>query len=183
MSFKKSMRTAQRVTREIDKAQRAQQRTEEAFRDIEARLKKQPLSVLNVRYDRDAELLSEKLEFKTSAGPALYGIDGTPPSHMAVEPPEQSIDGITVRPLDLLFSHWATLVPLEIDNGNDDLRPSVNWVKKSERQSSSIFLLDPKNGEYYYPIETNLTGQVLPGYPRTGFFPFYGEEHVLLSRG
>ena len=48
----------------------------------------------------------------------------------------------------------------------------LNWVRKSDPQSSPVFLLDADISHYYYPIATSLSGTVVAGHPRIGLVAF-----------
>lgn len=53
-----------------------------------------------------------------------------------------------------------------------ELRLRLNWFKKTDRSASPVFLVDEVNSDYCYPIASSMTGEVVPGHPRTGILAF-----------
>ena len=74
--------------------------------------------------------------------------------------------------LDLMITQWGTIAALRVRNDDRNFQMSLNWVKPRNRANSSIFLLEELGKEYYFPIWTDLTGQLLPNAPRIGLVLF-----------
>lgn len=81
-------------------------------------------------------------------------------------------EGWVVTAQAMLVGKYGTVVALQIENNDPEHRIHLALVNKSNKQASSAFLIDAQNNEYYYPIATDLQGEVAPGRPRAGLVVF-----------
>jgi hypothetical protein len=80
---------------------------------------------------------------------------------------------------------WATAVAIRVSHSDPSYRIKVNWVKKTDRSSSPVSLVDEENSQYYFPVATDFAGEVLPGHPMVGivvFEPFRASTSKVLLR-
>jgi hypothetical protein len=176
MSLNRTLRTIESVAKEVERAAAAGEREVAGMRKqlgaLDAKLATRPITTLGLSFQPSTGLHADPIEISSGSMSMTIGpIDMDLPSN-EFKPASYDEDGVTVEPLGLYTSTWFTVVPVRISNSNSDFRPKLNWVKKTDRSSSSIFLLDVENSEYYYPLDTDFTGEVLEGHPRVGIFVF-----------
>ncbi len=144
-------------------------------RSLESKLERDPIKALSLTYSKQNGFQSQPFTIETDlfSGTVQLTDIRTPDQEPPVfEPPALNTVTSSVRPLDVLLTRWATVVALEVTNDDPDFQLRVNWVRKSDRQSSPIFLLDTEGSQYYYPIATTLSGSVVAGHPRIGLVAF-----------
>ncbi|MEM6755881.1 MAG: hypothetical protein AAF586_01840 [Planctomycetota bacterium] len=175
---------AKRAAREEEKAQRAYlrehsriDRSEDAVIKkavaFEARLERDPLKALNLRYDRRHGFTADSFRIETelfSGHIAL--ITHEDDAKVQFNPDIYRTVDSSVAILDVMLCRWGTFVAFEVSNENAEYSLRTSWVKKSDRQSSLILLLDTNTSTYYYPISTSLSGEVVAGHPKIGIICF-----------
>lgn len=122
-----------------------------------------PIQFSNDSFDVQISLLSESDRDEPDADGAFV-----PQNHVS--------DVASVTPLRVYLSQWATLIALRIDNTGSDRPLKCSWVRRNDPQASKVYLLDAANSRYYYPLATDLSGDVLKGHPRTGLLAFSALE-------
>lgn len=175
-----------RAIREADRAHRARQRAKASIdRDretiltratnFEDRIRRDPLKALGLSYVPGRGFLGSNFEVSTRAFDFSFQLVSDRPDGPSIvfDPPEFRGLALSVRPLDLLVTKWATFLAVQV--GNHDAQPRgqlSSWVKRSDLASSPVFLLDPTSSTYYYPLSNSLKGDVLPGHPKVGIVAF-----------
>src|SRR5262249_13327654 len=79
-------------------------------------------------------------------------------------------DGYVIEPLKLMHMQYGTFVAIRVTNCDSNYRIRLNWVRK-ERAKSLIYLVD-NVGNYYYPIASSLSGEVVSAAPKIGIVVF-----------
>ena len=77
-------------------------------------------------------------------------------------PPRYERASAFIEPLGIALATFAIFVEIRVGHDDPRARLRTNWLKRN-RAESLVFLLDPEHHEYYFPISTNLSGEVLPG--------------------
>jgi hypothetical protein len=165
-------RTADSHLRRIDQcADRALKQFLSALDKIE----KDPVSALNADYslsegfsfepiELDADLFSGKVQI----------VNDEPESHptWSLQPDTLQNERYRISVLDALPTRVATFVAFYIDNQDDEYQIRLNWMKKSDPQTSPVYLINIATSEYHFPIATNLKGEVVANHPRIGVLAF-----------
>lgn len=191
MGWKGTLRSINAANRRAEKEKQKQERSlERALQKIdrnidqvlkkaaslEKKLDKDPISAIDVQYEYGVGFSSDPFLIETDLfqmSIQLADGDGDGESNTEIFTPKNFVgESSTIKPLDIMFTQWGTILAVEIENSDSDYRIRTNWVKKSDRQSSAVFLLDPINNRYYYPISTTLGGQVIEGSPMVGLIAF-----------
>lgn len=191
MGWKGTLRSvnaaANKAARETQATQRAQERARNQFLSrveksseaitkkasaFDAALSRDLIKALSLRYDPESGITSQPFEISTPAFEGAISVTSSSGDDTAFEPASFETGTATVTPLALLLTQWASVIAFRVAHSQDDYRLKLNWLKKSDPQSSSVYLLDADNSEYYYPVSTDLRGEVLPGHPRVGLIAF-----------
>ena len=188
-----------RINREIERRDRSLERTlgrldksvDKTLAQVarlEDRLRTNPIKTLDIRYSRSTGIPSKTFEFDTSEFAITLSVGPHFRSSKAIDEVDaegHSIGSFRVKPLAVYLAWYATLIPFEISHAEPDFRPKLNWVKRADRSTSPVYLLDEQNSEYYYPIASDSGGEVLPKHPKTillAFEPFRVETTTLQIR-
>lgn len=83
-----------------------------------------------------------------------------------------SIDEASVIPLALMITRWASILAIRVKNNDQDYRVRMPWYKKNDPPNSSIFMLDTAKSNYYFPLSSTLSGEVVAGHPRSALIAF-----------
>lgn len=186
---KRADRARQKVVnagnRQLEKIDRSATLVLEKARRLEALLEKDIIKALNLRFEEGVGFHSDP--FQIQAGIFNGSISLTPDnkSENIFEPAAFEIGEARVEAFGMVVTPWATVVALKIESEAPDYRVKLNWVKKTNRSESKIVLVDDANDQYYYPISTDLGGEVFPGIPKTGliaFEPFRKPTHEVQLR-
>ena len=139
-----------------------------------AKLERDPISALNLRFTEREGFAADPFEFK---GNVLSGDIHL--LHSAVQdpagewaPPKHQEGAVTIEPLRLMLSPWGTTVALRVSHEEPGFRLKLNWFKKSDPAAGPVYLVDPVNHQYLYLTASSLKGEVLPGVPLTGILVF-----------
>jgi len=188
MGWKKLMRSMNSAQKQAEQSQARKTRAEERRRvkvgksvdlamrkasKLETSANRDVIKTFSISYDRDNGFRSKPVILKTemfSLSLELIRKGNSSPDGSS-HPPFFQNDLIKLEPLDLLVSQWATIIALEISNFTDETL-TLRLIKKTNPAESSLFLIDVENGKYYYPISTDLKGDVVNGFPRTGIITF-----------
>ena len=168
----KSNRAAQ-AAKAVAKVERDMEGLLDKARAFEARFERDPIKTLGLHYRPGEGLQVKRIEVKS--GGIKFSSQPLPPSETSparFSPPRAEIGTAFVEPLDLVPTPWTTLVAFRIGHEDAEYRPRLRFLNNQNRAESAIFLLDEDNSEYYYPISTDLGGEVLPGYPKVGLVAF-----------
>jgi hypothetical protein len=160
---------AQRLLNKLDRS--AAQAMEKANR-LEAHLHKDIIKALNLQYNSHRGFQSDPFVIDAGFINGSFSLTPNNSREDRFSPPAYEVEDVRVEALDLLLTPWATVVAIQIESSAPDLRVKLNWVKKINRAESKIVLIDKVRGHYYYPIATDLAGEVLPGVPKTGLVAF-----------
>ncbi len=87
-------------------------------------------------------------------------------------PPVFEWRSVKIQPVDVLLAQGATLVVFRVSHQERRSRIRLDWFRESDPTRSPVVIVDEDNGEFLYPFATSLTGDVLPGRPRTGILAF-----------
>jgi len=158
--------------RQLERLNRSASQMLEKARKFEALLEKDPIKALELRYTEKDGFQSEPYKFQ--AGIFFGSLTLTPESgnEDVFKPATYEIGEARVEALSMLITPWATIVAIKITSDARDYRVKLNWVKKTNRSESKIVLVDDFNDQYYYPLSTDLGGEVFPGIPKTGLIAF-----------
>lgn len=166
-------RNLSKVDREIEQVRRKCQ-------SLEVKLEKDIIKALGIRYTPHSGFTSTPFQLQTSLFSGSIDLLCSEKDHsddFHFEPEGYELGSVYLEALDILVTQWATLVAFRIKHKEPDFHLRLNWVKKSEPSESKVYLLDPVNSEYYYPISTDLKGEVLSGHPRVGIIAFEPFRH------
>jgi hypothetical protein len=140
---------------------------------LEAGLLDDPIRVAGMRYSESDGFSANSITIETDMFNFTFSfLPGASTEPVLFAPPEFKIGSARVRPLSLFVSKWATFVPVAIENYEVASRIALNWVKERSPRESKVCLVDRTSGEYYYPIDTDLKGDVIAGVPRVGMLAF-----------
>lgn len=171
----RALRAASRGVRDVKRSLEQVQRNGAALSKrasvLEEKLKKNVIKTLNVRYEIGVGFRSDTIrieEGKVHFEMALPATDRP----RKFSPQSYEVGAAKMDVLDLMITQWGTIAALRVRNDDRNFQMSLNWVKPRNRANSSIFLLEELGKEYYFPIWTDLTGQLLPNAPRIGLVLF-----------
>lgn len=173
-----------RIAREADRQfNRLERKVEESIERLmkqvaalEEKLQRDALRVFSPRYVVGQGVVCKPLEIKSEMLSFTIQVqaddehDSKSPS--SFHPPVMTAEDVTVRPLAVVLSPYATIVAFEIESDDPETRTKISWVRKQERANSAIYITDPESGEYYYPISSDLGGEVVAGRSKVGFVSF-----------
>lgn len=167
----KQQRSLGRSMTKIDRNSEVVYKKAEAF---EAQLRRDPIKVLNLRYIAGRGFQAEPFRFSTDlySGEIKVVTEAADAEEIRFQPNDFKAKDAVVRTHKVFVSNWGTAVGISVAHDYPDWRLKLNWVKKSEPSRSSVFILDKENNQYYFPIATDLKGDVLPGHPFTGVIVF-----------
>lgn len=189
MGWKGALRSlnasAKKSQNEREKTQRSLQRSinkiEKNVNDIirkshtfETQLKRDIIKALNIKYIENIGLTSIPFEIHTEI--FKLKINLTNPvcefNETQFVPLYYQNESVTIKPLDISITQWGTIVAFKVENNDEYFRMRLNWLKKTDPASSSVYLIDTINSQYYQPIATDLKGEVVFNNPRTGIIVF-----------
>lgn len=142
---------------------------------LERRIASDPIEALGIQYSlsggfRAQPLLLESGDVSVSIS---VGVDPEDPEgRCRITPDALQGPGFRLSVLDICTSRWATFVAFYVDNSDPNYRIRLNWFKKTDNRASAVFLLDPEASIYYYPIASQLRGEVVTGHPQVGVIAF-----------
>lgn len=171
-------RANRRITREADKSLNRvdsdRDRAMKKARSFDERMRSNPLKALKLRYsDSTGRFQSEPFEINTTYMHGTVDIVGQDNgSQNGFSPARAEGEGFSIEPLALSISEYGFLVAIRVSGTDNEYRIKLNWVKKADPATSSVFLVDAVNSEYYYPKASSLTGEVIPGHPKIGIVAF-----------
>ena len=142
---------------------------------FQKRLDADLVNALNLRYSTVAGLEADDFEFASelfsgSISLISEGIGSTEPS--TFDPPAFVHQTTRIEPIEVIFTRWATLMVFRVSLDDPGTRLRLNWYRKSDRMGGPVYIVDEEDSGYYYPISSSLTGEVLPGHPKTGIMAF-----------
>lgn len=168
----RNLRATDRVLTRID--QNADDVVAKAYA-LESALERDVLKALELKYYEGSGFQSKAFEIRTDIFKGeinlihSVGVDG---ASSDFAPSNYESEDAIVTPLDVLVTQWATIVAFKVTNKANQQPLRLSWVKVSDPTSSPVFLVDTENNRYYYPISTDLKGDVVFGQPRTGLIAF-----------
>lgn len=159
-ALRKLDRNVDRVKREIE--------------DLSDKIESDVIETFNLRYREDEGLTSEPVELGTDifSGEFEFPEVSAEDSVTEFEPSTYEKDGAVLEPLTLLITPLTTVLAVRVNHRDEDYRIPLDWVRPRKREDSNVYLVDPKNSEYYYPRSTTLKGEVVANRPRTGLLAF-----------
>lgn len=166
------------MSEELEKALRKLDRNiDRVKRDIEElsdNIESDVIDTFNLRYRENEGLTSEPVELGTDifSGEFEFPEVSAEDSVTDFEPSSYEKEGAVLEPLTLLISPFTTLLAVKINHRDENYRIPLDWVRPRKREDSNVYVVDPKNSEYYYPRSTNLKGEVVAKRPRTGLVSF-----------
>src|SRR5262249_21331207 len=141
--------------------------------EIERQLIDDPIQIASLSYTTRHGFRSRPITIESEPFTLAVNLTIDPQAaSLAYEPPEFSSKSARIRPLGILASELATLVPITFETFEISNNLSLDWVKERSRKDSRVYLIDRESGDYYYPIDTDLRGEVVAGFPRTGLIAF-----------
>jgi len=171
--------------REIRTLETSASRAVKQIERLDERLMADPFKEINLRYTEGDGFEADPVDVEAGAVSlrlsVLSNTDGRFYHQENFHPPVHQGEVATVTPLDLLFTPWGTLVAMKIENFELSYRPKIAWIKRNAPETSAIYLIDSQNGQYYYPIATDLKGEIVAGFPKVGIFVFEPMRHVTAS--
>lgn len=139
---------------------------------FEKKLISDPIKTLGLRYDEHAGFTSTPFQLSTELFNGEVSLTSDATDRDGFNPQAFNSDLFAVTPLDFMFTRWGLILAIRIENFDPEYQLRTSWHKKTDPESSSIFLLDSEYSNYYYPIASNLSGVVLHGHPRIGLVAF-----------
>ena len=173
-AYRKEVDRAHRqIDRALDKSERDAEGLRRKVASFEARVDRDLLKAFSVSYSLRTGLRHEPVRLSNDSFDLSLSLSsGDDEDGLSVfEPTEYMTESASVTPLALYFTQWATLIAFRVQN-YEEKAFKCSWVRKSDPQSSKLFLLDADNSHYYYPTSTNLAGDVLKGHSREGLVCF-----------
>ncbi|MGH7926330.1 MAG: hypothetical protein ACREQV_00855 [Candidatus Binatia bacterium] len=160
----------ERMLRKLDKNVDAVLRK---ARNLQEALNRDVIKALGVSYTEEEGFQTQPFQLHTELFSGEVSLATSPDSPTRFEPERYESQGSSVvDPLGLLLTQWATVLAIRVGHDDPVHRLQLTWIKKTDPASSPVFLLDEDNSEYYYPISTDLKGQVVAGHPRIGVIGF-----------
>jgi hypothetical protein len=140
-------------------------------RDFEQKLRANPIAALQLRFEPPAGLVAQP--FEITAGPVHGRIALTNGSETFPWIPVVREALVTVMLVDFDVCAFGILAAFRVDN-LDRAKPIrfTGWLKKSNPRDSPVYLRDPLNDEVYFPVASDLGGEILPGASRVGILTF-----------
>jgi len=144
---------------------------------FEEKVLRDPIKALALRWaEREGVLHSDPFEIE--AGPVsgrlflLGGRDeGAAPA--AFSNGTWVVEGqARLQLLHMAVAAFATVLVVRVECLAPTGGVRLDLVRKSDLRSSPLFLVDRENGDYLYPLATDLSGKVVPGAPRVGLVAF-----------
>ena len=170
-STQRSMADLPLVTRELE---RDRIRVSGQISSFLAKVERDSISAMNLRFVKGKGMVADPFEFKgrfltgTVALPEGLG-DGDSGTWT---PREYQEAGITIAPVCGVMTAWGIAIAFRVAHRNPYLRLKLNWFKKSDPPSGPVYAVDPINHQYLHLTASSMTGEVLPGIPRTGIVMF-----------
>ena len=149
---------------------------------FQEKLKKNLIKTLNIRYESRVGFHSDTIRIEEGKAHFEVALPRAEQSYK-FSPQSYEIGAAKVDLLDLRVTQWGTIAALRVCNNDPSFQMPLNWIKPRNRADSAIFLFDEPRREYYFPIWSDLTGQLLPNAPRIGlvlFEPFRVPTPMLL---
>jgi hypothetical protein len=181
---RESAKNERSLNRDLGKVDREIEQVRRKCQSLEVKLEKDIVKALGIRYTANSGFTSTPFQIQTSLFSGSIDLlcsekDYSDDFHF--QPEGYELESVHLEALDILVTQWATLVAFRIQHKEQDFHLRLNWVKKSDPSDSKVYLLDPVNSEYYYPISTDLKGEVLSGHPRAGIIAFEPFRHPTTS--
>lgn len=160
-----------RLLRQIDSSREKILREVQRF---EEKLLDDPIRVGKMRYSETEGFTGEPFQIESESFTFAFNFlaSSTKNDQVNFEPRIHSAESAKVRPHGLLIAPFGTFLPLTIENFELSYRIVLNWVRERSAQESKVCIIDRDSGEYYYPIDTDLRGEVIAGYPKVGMIAF-----------
>lgn len=168
------------LLRDVSKVDRSVEEVMQKARRYERALWNDPLKTLALRYELRRGFEAEPFSVESEIFVGHFSVSGVDEEiePAAFEPKVHQGEMFAVQPLDVWFSAFGTFLALSVENDDPKYRIRPNWFKKSNPQTSPVFLVDEQNSHYYYPRGSSLSGEVLPGHPRIGIMAFEALRQV-----
>lgn len=138
---------------------------------FEDKMKKNVIKTLNIRYDSLVGFCSDTICIREGKAHLDVALPSAERQYKFL-PPSYEVGPASVDLLDLRITQCGTIAAVRVSNHDPNFQLPLNWVKPRNRADSAIFLFDEIGQEYYFPIWTDLTGQLIPNAPRTGLVLF-----------
>ena len=158
-----------RARAELD---RDRARVAKQIASFRAKLERDPISALNLRFVEGDGFVADPFEFKGKILSGSVQVLQRPRGAGEWTPPEYQEGGTTIKPLGGMLSKWGMGVAFRVAHHDPDFRLRLNWFKKSDPASGPVYLVDPVNHQYLYLNASSMKGEVLPGIPRIGILVF-----------
>lgn len=148
-------------------------RISEKIASFHAKLERDPISAMNLRFVKGKGIVADPFEFN---GRFLIGsfdlLESSGDDSGTWTPREYEDSGVTIAPVCGVMTWWGIAIAFRVAHRNPDLRLKLNWFEKSDPGSGPVYVVDPTNHQYLYLTASSMTGEVLPGIPRTGILMF-----------
>lgn len=138
---------------------------------FEDKLKKNVVKTLNIRYQPGSGFRSDPIGIEEGKAHFEVALPRAEQSYK-FSPQSYEIGAAKVEVIDLRVTQWGVIAALRVCNNDPSFQMPLNWIKPRNRADSAIFLFDKPRREYYFPIWSDLTGQLLPNAPRIGLVLF-----------
>lgn len=174
----RASRESDRADREFNRSVKKVERSAETILNkayqLEEKLNKDVVKALDIRYSPDKGFISEPFQMRSEiiSGDISLTQTGDGSSGVDFDPLFYEAEGARIEPLAVLFTQWATIVSFKVLHIEPEYRIKLNWVKKTNPLNSLVYLVDESSSEYYYPVSTNMTGEVIANLPRIGLIAF-----------
>lgn len=138
---------------------------------FEDKLKKNVVKTLNIRYELGSGFSSDTIRMEEGKAHFEVALPIAEQSYK-FSPQSYEIGAAKVEVIDLRVTQWGVIAALRVCNNDPSFQMPLTWIKPRNRADSAIFLFDESRREYYFPIWSDLTGQLLPNAPRIGLVLF-----------
>lgn len=172
---KESERNQRSLDRSLSKVDRDMEKVFRKCYTLENQLEKDIIKALNISYVEYAGFTSTPFLIESDLFSCSINLLVSEKDHsdsFLFDPNIYTIGNVCIEALDIMVTQWATLIAFKVQHQEMNYRLRLNWFKKSVPEESAIYILDPVNSEYYYPIASDLKGEVLSGHPKVGIMAF-----------
>jgi len=142
-------------------------------KDTEAGILNDPIKGLGLTYTEASGFSSIPIDLSTGMFNGSISLQFTTTSDQSRFTPEEfNSKYATIKILDACFTKWGIILAIIITNNQKNYNIPSNWCEESTLISSTIYLIDKENNEYYYPVSSTMKGEVVCGYPKIELIAF-----------
>ena len=145
-----------------------------------AKMERNPISALNLRYVVRKGIVGDPFEIKGKWVSMKLHLELRDASKLQTKwvPRKYQEGDTTIQPIFTGFSPWGVVIAFKVAHKDPDFRLKLSWFRKSDPASGPVYLVDPVRQQYMHLTASSLRGEVVPGIPRTGLLVFQNPEYA-----